>query len=97
MSDFQFSFNEADLTMEKMQSINQGMDTALAELEASVQTNLNGQWVGAAAQQYTHFKAVWAQSATEMNNHLQEARLAFAQISQTYGMTESQIAALWQR
>ncbi|XVU28949.1 WXG100 family type VII secretion target [Actinoplanes sp. CA-054009] len=95
MSDFGFSFSVADATLFDMNKANNEIHSELTTLEQTVEGALRDQWKGGAFAEYEAAKAKWNAAAAEMNGYLEQARVTFGQISENYGMTESQVSKLW--
>jgi ESAT-6 family protein len=94
VSDYTFDFTQADATVYDMNQITQRINSALDEMEASVEARMQ-EWTGAAQSQYVVSKAQWDKSADEMSVFLEQARLTLLQISDNYGTTEQRHAMLW--
>lgn len=94
MSNYTFSFQQADATLHDMNQINTRIKTALQQMEQTVEAGLV-EWTGAAQAQYHVSKTVWNQSADAMSMYLDAARQTLASISDNYGTTEQRHAAIW--
>ncbi|WP_127500458.1 WXG100 family type VII secretion target [Actinoplanes solisilvae] len=94
MSDYRFDFNQADAVLYDMDQHTKRINSALDEMEKSVEARMQD-WDGAAKEQYAVSKAVWDQSAKEMGVFLDQARLTLLQISDNYGTTEQRQAQIW--
>ncbi len=94
MSNYTFSFTQADTTLYDMNQININIKSSLAQMEQTVEQSLQ-EWTGAAQQQYYVSKALWNQSAEQMSVFLEQARLTLLQISDNYGTTEQRHAQIW--
>jgi WXG100 family type VII secretion target len=94
VSDYYFDFNQADATLYDMNQVNQSLQTALEDMEASVEKSM-AEWTGGAREQYAVSKAAWHHSANEMAVFLDQARLTLLQISDNYGTMEQRQAAIW--
>lgn len=94
MSNYRFSFVQADVTITEMQMINQRIMTALGELDANVQKSI-ANWEGAARDQYYQSKAIWDGAANQMSISLDQARSTLVQIGDNYGTTEQRAQMLW--
>ncbi len=94
MSDYRFDFNQADATLYDMNTTNNNITHALADMETNVEKSIQ-EWTGAARDAYYAAKAQWNQSANDMAMYLQQARTTLLQISDNYGTTEQRATEIW--
>ncbi|SCE98128.1 WXG100 family type VII secretion target [Micromonospora haikouensis] len=94
MSNYRFSFTQADATLTDMNGINGRITSALAEMEGNVERTL-GEWTGAAQEQYQVSKAAWNAAAAQMTVALDSARQTLLSIADNYGTTEQNAAKIW--
>ena len=94
MSSYTFDFVQADAVLTDMSRINSQIQSALEEMEATVEASL-AEWTGAAQQQYYVSKAAWNQAADSMVGYLDQARMTLLRISDNYGTTEQRHAMIW--
>ena len=94
MSNYTFDFVQADAVLTDMSRINGQIQSALEEMEATVEASL-AEWTGAAQQQYYVSKATWNQAADSMVGYLDQARMTLLRISDNYGTTEQRHAMIW--
>lgn len=94
MSDYTFNFTQADATLYDMNQYTQRIQSALEEMQQSVEARM-ADWTGDAKHQYAVSKAAWDQSAKDMAAYLGQARATLLQISDNYGTTEQRQATIW--
>jgi WXG100 family type VII secretion target len=94
LTQYQFDFTLADVTLDNMGQINTGIKTMLTNLESNVERSL-ADWTGGAQTEYWGAKKEWDAAAAKMPECLQRARTAFEEISQGYDGAERQGAEMW--